>query len=115
MTTTHHRVLDTSCASAAGYVQYITLHPALLHVWCPLLFPPCSTRKSYFVFETLGYPLGLFQLQLQQQQAEGASRQDAARLGAMNSKLTKDFNRINPIALDLGAQVRAGGIAWRGS
>eukprot|EP00903_Cladosiphon_okamuranus_P013177 g12290.t1 len=44
------------------------------------------------------------QLQLQQQQAEGASRQDAARLGAMNSKLTKDFNRVNAIALDLGAQ-----------
>ncbi|CAM9136760.1 unnamed protein product [Pylaiella littoralis] len=44
------------------------------------------------------------QLQLQQQQAEGASRQDAARLGAMNSKLTKDFKRVDAIALDLGAQ-----------
>lgn len=55
----------------------------------------------------LGVPLRLFQLQLQQQQAEGASRQEAARLGAMNSKQRKDFNRVNGIALDLGAQVRA--------
>ncbi|CAM9337528.1 unnamed protein product [Ectocarpus sp. 12 AP-2014] len=44
------------------------------------------------------------QMRLQQQQAEGASRQDAARLSAMNSKLTKDFNRVNAIALDLGKQ-----------
>ncbi|CAN0112801.1 unnamed protein product [Ectocarpus sp. 6 AP-2014] len=44
------------------------------------------------------------QMRLQQQQAEGASRQDAARLSAMNSKLTKDFNRVNAIALDLGTQ-----------
>lgn len=44
-------------------------------------------------------------MRLQQQQAEEASRQDAARLGAMNSKLTKDFNRVNAIALDLGTQV----------
>lgn len=56
--------------------------------------------------------LRLFQLQLQQQQAEGASRQDAARLGAMNSKLTKDFNRVNAIALDLGAQVCVGGASY---
>ncbi|CAN0011945.1 unnamed protein product, partial [Hapterophycus canaliculatus] len=32
------------------------------------------------------------QLKLQHREAEGASRQDAARLGAMNSTLTKDFN-----------------------
>lgn len=44
------------------------------------------------------------QLRLQQQQAERASRQDAARLGAMNAKLTKDYNRVNAIALDVGAQ-----------
>ena len=58
----------------------------------------------------LGFPLRLFQLQMQQQQAEGASRQDAARLGAMNSKLTKDFNRVNAIALDLGSQVCVGSL-----
>ncbi|CAM9870556.1 unnamed protein product [Scytosiphon promiscuus] len=44
------------------------------------------------------------QLRLQQREAEGASRQDAARLGAMNSKLTKDFNRVNAIAVDLATQ-----------
>lgn len=50
-------------------------------------------------------PCGL-QLRLQQEQAEVASRQDAARLGAMNAKLTKDYNRVNAIAVDLGHQVR---------
>lgn len=51
-------------------------------------------------------PFVVLQLREQEQQAEGASRQDAARLGAMNTKLTKDYNRVNAIALDLATQVR---------
>lgn len=84
----------------------------------PALHHPCPPPSLSFPLNDLGPFCGLrlFQLQLQQQQAEGASRQDAARLGAMNSKLTKDFNRVNAIALDLGAQVcvRVRGIAWVG-
>lgn len=76
--------------------------------------PPRVVPSSYALLNAnnvgadAGFPVRLFQLQLQQQQAETASRQEAARLGAMNSKLTKDFNRVNAVALDLGAQVRVG-------
>lgn len=51
------------------------------------------------------------QLNEQQRVAEGASRQDAARIGAMNTKLTKDYNRVKVIAVELGMQVRR---SWLG-
>lgn len=54
---------------------------------------------TFFFFGTL-------QLRQQQQVAEGASRQDAARIGAMNAKLTKDYNRVKAIAEELSTQVR---------
>lgn len=72
------------------------------------LTPP-PPPSLVFASAALGKYFGLYkpqqQLKVQQQEAEAASRQDAARLGAMNAKLTKDFNRVNAIALDLGTQV----------
>lgn len=70
---------------------------------CP---PPRALSLLRLWFATSVLRFVVLQLREQEQEAEGASRQDAARLGAMNTKLTKDYNRVNAIALDLATQVR---------